>query len=153
SARTQRCHQLENRRRRGERSDLLDVEPRVGVALILISVSVALKIRKPQAGAVGGPPHLLGLVVLPPQQAIDGPRTLDGLDQLGPGAPQHQADRILAVAVGVVRPLAKHTVGFAAPARATEEHLKDGALQERHLRRVAAGRPSDRLLYCTLFSA
>ena len=27
----------------------------------------------------------------------------------------------------------------AAPARATEEHLKDGALQERHLGRVAAG--------------
>src|SRR5262249_38607715 len=143
-ARAQGGHQLENRSRRRESADFLDVEPRVGVALILISVGIALKIRKPQARAVRGTPHLLGLVVLPPKQAVDGPRTLDRLDQLGPGAPQHQADRVLAVAVGVVRPLAKHTIGLAAPARATEEHLKDGAFQERHLRRVAAGCPLSR---------
>src|SRR5262249_40054306 len=117
----------------------LDVEARVGVALILISVSIALKIRKPQAGAVRRTPHLVRFIVLPPQQAIDGPRTLDRLDQLGTGPPQHQPDSMLAVAVGVVRPLAEHSISFAAPARATKEHLKDGALQERHLRRVAAG--------------
>src|SRR5262245_11181680 len=46
-ARTQRCHQLENRRRRGESADFLDIEPRIGVALILIGVSIAFQIREP----------------------------------------------------------------------------------------------------------
>jgi hypothetical protein len=39
----------------------------------------------------------------------------------------------------VVRPFAKHTVSFAAAARAAEKHLKDAAFKERLLRWVSAG--------------
>jgi hypothetical protein len=108
------------------------------VPLVLIGVSVTLEVGKAQPRAIRGPPHLLGFVVFPAQQAIDRARALDRLDQLRARPPQHEPDRILAVAVGVVRPFAEHPIGFTAPARATEEHFKDGALQERHLRRVAA---------------
>src|SRR5262249_20674937 len=41
-------------------------------------------------------------------------------------------------------------IGFAATTRATEEHLKDRALEERHLRRIAAGWPSDQLVAAAL---
>src|SRR5262249_36932625 len=129
------------------------VEPRVGVALILIGIRISFEIGKTKPGTVGGSPHLVCFIVFPAEQAVDGTRALDRLDELGARPPQHQANGVLAITIGVVCPLAKHTVGFAAPARATEEHLKNGALQERHLRRVAAGRPSDLLVYCTLFSA
>src|SRR5262249_1272539 len=93
-ARAQGGHQLENRSRRGESADFLDVEARVGVALILISVGIALKICKPQARAVRGAPHFVGFIVFPAEQAVDGTRALDRLDQLRPGAPQHQSDGI-----------------------------------------------------------
>jgi hypothetical protein len=51
-------------------------------------------------------------------------RSLDRLDQLRARSAQHQADRVLTVLVGVLNPLAEHSISFAPAARATEKHLQ-----------------------------
>jgi len=45
---------------------------------------------------------------------------------------------MLGIKIRVLRSLAQHTVGFSAATGTAEEHLKDGAFKQRHLRRVAA---------------
>src|SRR5262245_35949552 len=64
-ARAQGGHQLENRSRRRESADFLDVEPRVAMALVLIGICISFEIGKTKPGFVRSPPHLVGLVVFP----------------------------------------------------------------------------------------
>src|SRR5262249_58659991 len=126
----------------------LEVEPGVVMPLVESGVGVAHKIGEAKPPPIGSPPHLVGFMIRPAHKAVDGPRTLNRLDQLGAGAPQHQADRTLPIYISVPNPFAKHAVGFAATTRATKEHLKDGAFEQSQLRRITARRPG----YCIIVS-
>src|SRR6266516_3329748 len=133
---------FEYRGRAWEVSGLFDVHTCIAVALIEFGIAVLLQVGETKSRAVGGTPHLVGLLVLPLQSAVDGARTLNRLDQLHAAPPHHQADGVLAVPVGVANPLAEHAVGFAATACAAKEHLEDRTFEQRDLRGISPRSPS-----------
>jgi len=99
------------------------------MALIGISIRIALEVGKPKSCTVRKPPNLLCIVELGAERRVDLLGSLDRLDQLNPRPAKHDADCILAVARRVLSPLAKHPVRLAATSGATEEDLKRLAVQ------------------------
>jgi len=53
----------------------------------------------------------------------------------------YSSSTVLTPCISMLYPFAQHPVGLATAARAAEEHFKDGALEECHLRGVAARGP------------
>ena len=100
------------------------------MALIGLGIGVLLEIGKPQPRAVGEAPHLLLLVQFCTQGSVELPAALDGLDQLGALAPDHQADGVLLIPGGVGEPFSQDPVGLAAATGATVEDLEDRAGDE-----------------------
>src|SRR5262245_12169537 len=125
----QRRHQFHHWGGAREIPDLLYINSRVAVALVKIRISVTLQIGEAQPGAVRGAPHLFGFVELPFQRPVDRPRPLDGLHKLRSGPPDHQPDRILAIAAGMSAELAEHAISLAAASSAAEKDFEHLALQ------------------------
>src|SRR5262245_53392779 len=139
----QRRHQLHHWGGAREIPDLLYIDSRVVVALVHVGIGIALQIGKAQPGAVRGAPHLFGFVELPFQRPVDCPRPLDCFHKLRSGPPDHQPDRVLAIAAGMSAELAEHAVSLAAASSAAVENLEHLALQQPYLGRVATRRPSN----------
>src|SRR5215472_1978738 len=133
-ARAQRCHQPQNRRGARERAQLLDIHPRVAVALVSIRVRVAFEISKAKSSSVRPAPHLVLIVVSRPERPIDFPAALDRLEELHPLAADHQPDSVLSVKISMGGPFAEHPVGLAAAAGSAEENLEHRARQQGRLR-------------------
>src|SRR5690242_1777108 len=104
------------------------------MALVCFGVGVMLEISETQAGAVREAPHLLLLVQLGTEPAVDLTAALDRLDQLGALAPDHQANGSVGVSIGMCQPVAEHAVGFAATSGAAIEHFENRAGDQRRLR-------------------
>src|SRR4249920_3483947 len=133
-ARTQRCHQPQNRRGARERAQLLDIHPRVAVPLVSVRVRVALEISKAKSRSVRPAPHLVLTGVSRPDRPIDLPASLDRLEELHPLATDHQPNSVLSVKIGMGGPFAEHPIRLAAAAGAAEENLEHRARQQCGLR-------------------
>src|SRR5262245_6134713 len=133
-ARTQRCHQPQNRRGARERAQLLDIHPGVAVPLVSVRVRVAFEISKAQPSSVRPAPHLVLIAVSRPERPLDLPAALNRLEELHPLATDHQPDSVLSVKIGIGGPFDDTPVRVAAAAGAAEENLEPRARQQGRLR-------------------
>lgn len=88
--------------------------------LISLGVAVAFQIAIRNARPIGEDERLVDLLPLRAERHVHFLRRLDRLDELRALGAEHTADGILAVCLGVLRPIAYHRCSFAATSRSAE---------------------------------